>query len=104
MESQDYAQNKASREEAQKIVHRLNSMTSGEDERAMISVFTGEHRTLQQKLGGLFINTFLVWAENYEKENYDMRNEELCKIAKMIKDKLEAEDKIFRGKVALPFI
>lgn len=49
------------------------------------------HRTLQQTLFGVMLKMIYKWAEMYENERFDLRNEDTCRISKQIKDALGEE-------------
>lgn len=58
--------------------------------REIVYEITNDHRTIQQKFGSLILLPLLrIWAADYAKGNYDLRNEALCKFAYQA---LEAND------------
>ena len=48
-----------------------------------------DHRTLQQNFMNCIIATLKKWKEMYDKEWYDLRNEETVKMAKRMIDALD---------------
>jgi len=44
------------------------------------------HRTLQQKIMGLFVACVERWSEDEASKRYDLRNEATCKLARRITD------------------
>ena len=77
---------KKGREVAQalgKLVNIMGGNKAAED--GFIDELTNrEHRTLQQSAGGLMFKTIKAWADQYEKDMYDGRNEFLVKICAKI--------------------
>lgn len=55
------------------------------------------HRTLQQGIMRLFLETIREWAEAYDTGQYDARNEATVKLSRKIVDAIEGDD-------YLPFI
>ena len=43
-----------------------------------------EHRTRQQLFASFVLSVISKWAESYASENYDLRNEETCRISSEI--------------------
>lgn len=62
-----------------------------------VNVVTTDHRTLQQSAFRTFMKCVEVWAENYESGNYDLRNEQTCKMSAEIK-------KLFEDNIYVPMI
>lgn len=68
------------------VFRKLNGMGRDKDvEKAVIEVFTNEHRTLQQAFFAKVVLTVIRHcAEMKDKGYFDLRNEEMCKCAKKI--------------------
>lgn len=43
-----------------------------------------EHRTRQQMFASFVLSVISKWAEKYDTQNYDLRNEETCRISSEI--------------------
>lgn len=53
------------------------------------------HRTLQQSVGGVMFQLINRWADMYEKGQYDLRNESLCKKCHKIRELMNKEDEFW---------
>lgn len=68
-------------EMAQMLDEFCNGSDKPEQEQFVQQITTRTHRTLQQRIMGLFVKTIEAWAET--KENwYDQRNEATIKLAR----------------------
>lgn len=50
-----------------------------------------QHRTLQQSMFSCMIECMKSWSEMYEKERFDARNEDTCKLSNKIVKQFEDE-------------
>jgi hypothetical protein len=74
------------------------------DAEALAKELDREHRTLQQKLFGAFLQWVVTLARNYEMGQCDLRNEAACKIASRIHKEILEGKWEYRGKVDLPYV
>ena len=89
--------NQIGKECAENLFHALNWMgQENEAIKGFMDQVECEHRTLQQNFGHLLIAAISHFAEMYEKNCYDARNEGICKLC--------AELKPITEKAYLPFI
>jgi len=58
----------------------VNSATSVDID-GFAEIITTDHRALQQYAFNTFIACMKIWAKNYEKGNYDARNQFTCKMS-----------------------
>ena len=75
--------------EAAILMRSVNYM--GFDYRKMAIAMTYEHRTLQQNFMRLMTHFIDEEAKNYDKGNFDDRNEATCKLCKKFQEILEQE-------------
>lgn len=66
------------KEIARELANYVNNMNH--DYANFVETITREHPTLQQSSFGLMIKCIRAWAEMYDKKQYDMRNEDTCKL------------------------
>ena len=64
---------------ASELANALNIM--GNHGEGFVKTVTKEHRTIQQLIFKLFMDCVREWAKFYNKDYYDLRNEDTCKIA-----------------------
>lgn len=94
-------------EKAVKAIERsVNCTGNGEDATVVVWGMLNMHRTLNQALTGNIILPFIRrMASNYEKLNYDARNEAACKMCKVMWDAVKEKYNLTDGdNCALPFI
>ena len=87
-------------EKRQKLVEAFSSFVNGasQDEiKEFATDISHDHRTLVQAKFGVFLQFAKVLASNYERGNYDLRNEYACKTAADIM-------KATNGIAGVPFI
>lgn len=83
-------------ETGKKLMSMVNSYNNQEI-LDFIQNVTSDHRTLQQSAFRVFMKCVDVWAENYNSGNYDLRNEQTCKMSAEIK-------KLFEDNLYVPMI
>lgn len=69
----------------------------GFPEKEFVEFVMMDHRTLQQSMMRLFLGCIKAWAEKAEKGEYDLRNEQTCKLCQKIVARFDNE-------MGLPFI
>ena len=69
-----------------------------------IEEFNKTHPTLQQGTMTLMLSCIIAMAEKQDNGWTDLRNEASGKIAQQIRELLESQGFIIRGKVRLPFV
>lgn len=75
---------------AKEAVENLSNYTNniGNDPVHFAEAVMTQHRTLQQNMARCFFQCIYAWAVQYKDNRYDLRNEETCKIASLIVDKV----------------
>lgn len=74
-------------EKRQALVEALTKFANGASREEIAEFATDlshQHRTLQQGVFGMFLQFCKVLDSNYQRGNYDMRNEYACKTASQI--------------------
>jgi len=67
------------KEKSLQLVHLLSDYANCNGSmKALVKNITNDHRTLQQWIFNLFLNTFIEWAQMYKQVAYDIRNEVAC--------------------------
>jgi hypothetical protein len=85
-----YRQEREDEENGRKLAKDLGRLVNrmggnGKAEGGFVDELTNrEHRTLQQSAGGLMFKVIEKWAKDYEKGQYDGRNEYLLKTCSKI--------------------
>ena len=70
------------------LMHEINSMAWSPT--ALADEVLTEHRTLQQSFGGGVLLTIDGWADAYQDGTYDLRNEDICRKAFIMREALLA--------------
>ena len=70
------------------------------DTSALVKVLATEHRTNQQLLARNIFAILKHWSDDYEKGNYDARNEATVKLA----NEMVSGSELSQGKIYLPYI
>ena len=74
----------------------VNMFMSKEELRETALACCRDHRTLQQNKMRLIVEMLKVWDEDFINNNYDIRNEQTCRVANKIMGCLnEFEDTVF---------
>jgi hypothetical protein len=74
----------------------VNMFMGKEELKATASACCSDHRTLQQNKMRLIMEMLKVWDNDFVNGNYDMRNEQTCRVANKIMGCLnEYEDTVF---------
>jgi hypothetical protein len=71
------------------LMNEINSMAWSP--RTLADEVLTEHRTLQQSFGGAVLLTIDGWAEMWESKTYDLRNEDICRKAFIMREALLGE-------------
>jgi hypothetical protein len=66
----------------------------------IVNVVSAEHRTNQQLLARNVFEILKHWSDDYEKGNYDARNEATVKLA----NEMVSGSELSQGKIYLPYI
>ena len=66
----------------------------------IVTVVSTEHRTNQQLLARNIFAILKHWSDDYEKGNYDARNEATVKLA----NEMVSGSELSQGKIYLPYI
>lgn len=74
---------------ARELVNAANVMDF--DAKIFAETIRRDHRTIQQTVGRVVFELINQWADDYESENYDLRNEDIVKAAHAV-----------RGQVGIP--
>lgn len=81
------------KEVAEGLVEICRSRNISQEEiNSFIKHLTHEHRTHQQSVGSVLLQLFLEWSRYYHQDYYDLRNEQLMKIASKIESLLIEEE------------
>ena len=71
---------------AQDLADAANNMAFDEDK--FVDVLMNQHRTIQQNTMGAILALIWRWADQFDKGNYDARNEATCRASRQIRDAL----------------
>ena len=80
----------------------VNNFSWGGTQEKFIKAILSEHRTLQQSVLELFINTIIAAAEQYNLERYDMRCAASYQMCEEMRRSIQLQ--IFEGKIHFPCI
>ena len=87
----DHGRNLTGKELAELIGEFVNAGDKKEYAEFVDAIVNREHRTLQQKICSLFMNTFEAWG-SLPADRYDLRNQATVKLAKTV---VEATKDVF---------
>ena len=88
----DYRKNpEALARELEDTVNFLNFERDSSVLLTLVETITRAHRTLQQSMAFLFWRCFEKWAEKWKEDDYDLRNEDTCKLAHLLTKHVEED-------------
>lgn len=76
------------------IAQQLSILVNGgsrKDREDFIKSLVHDHPTLQQSTFRLMMEALRMWAKKYDEGHYDLRNEQTCKMAKMMLEAVKDE-------------
>jgi hypothetical protein len=92
------------RELARQLGNLVNPMNSDREEGAFLDELQREHRTLQQSVGKLLAQHLVNMGEPGMARFTDLRNEDLHRMGKVIREALEKEGFLIDGRVWLRYV
>jgi hypothetical protein len=80
---------KDGRQLAREFADFVNNFSCNQSD--FVETLLTEHRTLQQSAFDVMLNCIRTWSDMYEQGDYDLRNEDTCRICNQIVNQLGDE-------------